>query len=182
MSTWRNIANDKEKYQAYLCSREWGVLKEQVRERASNKCERCLMFPMNAVHHLTYVRKYNEALEDLQAICTSCHEFTHGKSDVDPCTFTMGLEVWPGNPKREGTSCICCPICGSDDVHLGRYSCDTSKYWWSGPLHIFSCRCELEHEFELCLVAHEGNMLAYTRNHRRSEPLDISSLGNEKGV
>lgn len=81
---WENIENDKEKYSAYLCSREWAVLREKVRERAGNKCERCKVLPMDACHHLTYERKYDERLEDLQAICTPCHEFTHGKSEADP--------------------------------------------------------------------------------------------------
>ena len=81
---WQDIEDDKEKYQAYLASREWCEKREAVRERAGNKCERCCLLPMDACHHLTYARKYNERLEDLQAICTPCHEFTHGKSDFDP--------------------------------------------------------------------------------------------------
>lgn len=81
---WKQIADDKEKYQAYLCSREWAERREAVRERSSNRCERCRVLPMDACHHLTYERKYNEHLEDLQAICNPCHAFTHGKSDVDP--------------------------------------------------------------------------------------------------
>jgi 5-methylcytosine-specific restriction endonuclease McrA len=68
LTDWRTIADDKEKYQAYLCSREWAEKREAVRKRAGGKCERCSTLPMDAVHHLTYVRKYNEDLEDLQAI------------------------------------------------------------------------------------------------------------------
>lgn len=81
---WQDIENEKEKYAAYLCSREWCEKREAVRERAKDKCERCHVLPMNACHHLTYKRKYNEQLEDLQAICTQCHEFTHGKIAFDP--------------------------------------------------------------------------------------------------
>ena len=81
---WQDIQNDKEKYQAYLCSREWGVLKEAVRERSGGTCERCRTLPQDATHHLTYERKYAESIDDLQAICTPCHEFTHGKSGIDP--------------------------------------------------------------------------------------------------
>lgn len=83
-SDWRSITNDKEKYAAYLCSREWCEKREAVRERAGGKCERCGVLPMDACHHLTYERKYAERLEDLQAICNPCHEFTHGKIDIDP--------------------------------------------------------------------------------------------------
>ena len=76
--------NDREKYQSYLCSREWSVLKEAVHERAKGICERCTLFPIAAVHHLTYERKYCERLEDLAGWCEHCHDFTHGKSDFDP--------------------------------------------------------------------------------------------------
>lgn len=81
---WRSIENDREKYAAYLCSREWAEKREAVRERADGKCERCKVLPMEACHHLTYARKYEEELSDLQAICNPCHEFTHGKDDFDP--------------------------------------------------------------------------------------------------
>lgn len=83
-SDWKTISNDKEKYAAYLCSREWAVKREEVRDRAHGKCERCQVLPMDACHHLTYKRKFEERIEDLQAICTPCHEFTHGKDDFDP--------------------------------------------------------------------------------------------------
>jgi len=81
---WREIVNDREKYAAYLCSREWAEKREAVRERAGNRCERCRVLPMDACHHLTYERKYNERLEDLAAVCEMCHGFTHGKSEFDP--------------------------------------------------------------------------------------------------
>jgi hypothetical protein len=81
------LENDKEKYQAYLCSREWSEKREKVRKRAGGNCERCRVFPMDACHHLTYERKYNELLEDLQASCDFCHQFTHGKSDFDPLVY-----------------------------------------------------------------------------------------------
>jgi hypothetical protein len=83
---WQSIEDDREKYAAYLCSREWAVKREAVRERSGGKCERCHVLPMDHVHHLTYERKYREELEDLQASCKPCHEFTHGKSDFDPCS------------------------------------------------------------------------------------------------
>jgi hypothetical protein len=85
--SWQAIASDKEKYQAYLCSREWGLLRESVRKRSGGKCERCLVNDMDHVHHLTYERKYEERLNDLQALCRACHEFTHGRSHRDPAAL-----------------------------------------------------------------------------------------------
>ena len=84
LADWRVIDDDREKYAAYLCSRDWAVLKEAVHKRAGERCERCRVFSISAVHHLTYERKYQEELMDLAGWCKSCHDFTHGKSDFDP--------------------------------------------------------------------------------------------------
>lgn len=100
LGDWRSIRDDREKYQAYLCSREWAEKREAVRRRAEGVCERCRALPMSAVHHLTYARKYNEPLEDLQAICQQCHDFTHGKDDFDPARWTSILEWLVSCKKR----------------------------------------------------------------------------------
>jgi len=81
---WREVKDEKEKYQYYLCSREWAVLKEGVHKRAEGVCERCGQYPIDAVHHLTYARKYAEELDDLAGWCKHCHEYTHGKALWDP--------------------------------------------------------------------------------------------------
>lgn len=81
---WRELTDEKEKYNAYLCSREWGVLREAVRDRCGGFCERCNRNPMQQVHHQTYIRKYHEELEDLVAVCIGCHEFEHGKRNENP--------------------------------------------------------------------------------------------------
>jgi hypothetical protein len=91
---WQSIENDREKYAAYLCSREWAVLKEAVHKRAGGKCERCRFFDINAVHHLTYERKYAETLDDLEGHCEHCHAFTHGKSDWDPVGSPTALVTY----------------------------------------------------------------------------------------
>lgn len=92
---WKSITKDtKEKYNLYLCSREWSVLKEAVRKRSGGVCERCNRNPMEACHHLTYANKYAEELDDLQAICKPCHEFTHGKSEVDPASRESSFEEY----------------------------------------------------------------------------------------
>lgn len=75
-------------YQTYLASREWSLLREQVRQRSGNVCEHCFSAPQQAVHHLTYERIGNEDLHDLMAICNACHEFLSGKSSVNPLMET----------------------------------------------------------------------------------------------
>lgn len=97
VADWRNIADDREKYAAYLCSREWSVKKEAVKQRCGGICERCKALPVDHVHHLTYARKYHEELEDLQGRCKPCHEFEHGKDDFDPKRFDYLLR-WLGTP------------------------------------------------------------------------------------
>lgn len=88
---WRNIADEKEKYQAYLCSPEWGRLRAAVHERAGGVCERCKIWPIDAVHHVTYARKFREELEDLAGECKWCHEFTHGKGKWDPAACDKNI-------------------------------------------------------------------------------------------
>jgi hypothetical protein len=82
---WRERGiSHREKRSRYFCSREWGVLKESVRERCGNTCERCKARPMYAVHHLTYERMFCEDLADLLGVCDACHEYLHGKRGTDP--------------------------------------------------------------------------------------------------
>jgi nucleoside 2-deoxyribosyltransferase len=91
---WQDITDDREKYAAYLCSREWSALKEQVRSRSGGICERCTVHYMDHVHHLTYKRKYAEQLDDLQACCKQCHEFIHAKSQNDPARDRPAVLPW----------------------------------------------------------------------------------------
>jgi len=81
---WKTMPDGPEKYQAYLCSPEWGRLRAIVTKRSGGKCERCKVNDAAAVHHLTYQRKYQELPEDLIHYCQGCHDYTHGKSTVDP--------------------------------------------------------------------------------------------------
>jgi len=91
---WQDMTEGKEKYAAYLCSREWSVLKEAVKHRSQGVCERCTVNPMDHVHHLTYKREYSESLDDLQACCKQCHEFIHAKSDRDPALDRPAVLPW----------------------------------------------------------------------------------------
>lgn len=97
---WKRMPEGKEKYSAYLCSRDWAVLKEAVADRSGGICERCTVNPMDHVHHLTYARKYAERLEDLQACCKQCHEFIHAKSDSDPAAHRPFVLPWCKTPVK----------------------------------------------------------------------------------
>ena len=78
-----------ERRQAYYCGREWGLKREAVHRRADSICERCRKNPGAAVHHKTYANLYREPLTDLILLCEECHDFTHGRSDVDPAKQKM---------------------------------------------------------------------------------------------
>ena len=84
-----------ERWGRYMASREWGLLKRAVKDRADGVCERCRDAAVENVHHLTYVRKYQERLEDLLGLCRPCHEYLHGKSDLDPCASAEMFVPWP---------------------------------------------------------------------------------------
>lgn len=71
-------------YQTYLASREWSLLREQVRQRSGDRCEHCVYAKQQAVHHLTYARIGKELLADLMAVCNDCHEFLSGKRAYNP--------------------------------------------------------------------------------------------------
>jgi len=80
-------------YQRYLASREWAVRKRAVRERAQGCCERCLLLPLAATHHLTYEHVGAEPLEDLQGVCKPCHAFESGLADFDPAEWARLVMV-----------------------------------------------------------------------------------------
>src|SRR5262249_12664569 len=87
---WRLLTGSEKRY-AYLASREWGLLREAIKERSGGICERCHKNWGTAVHHLTYARLYCERLEDLIHLCDECHDFHHGRSNFDPAAPTPTL-------------------------------------------------------------------------------------------
>ena len=75
---------DKSEYHQYLASREWALIKEQLRKRSRGRCERCWEGKYESTHHITYERTGHELLTDLLAVCNDCHKFLSGKSNTDP--------------------------------------------------------------------------------------------------
>lgn len=71
-------------YQRYLASREWALIKEQVRERCEGWCEHCYAAPYQDTHHLTYERIGRERVEDLMGVCRPCHAWLSGKAERNP--------------------------------------------------------------------------------------------------
>lgn len=69
-------------YSVYLASQEWRWKRDEVLARAGGLCEvdGCGL-KAEQVHHTTYERVGNEDLEDLLALCSSCHEQIHALLD-----------------------------------------------------------------------------------------------------
>lgn len=51
----------------------WLLIRKQVLERDCHQCTECGSAEDLHVHHLTYENEGNEKLEDLVALCSSCH-------------------------------------------------------------------------------------------------------------
>lgn len=168
-SDWKNCADGPEKYQLYLASREWGLLREKVIERAGGQCERCILNPIYSIHHLTYARKYQEAIEDLQGLCDRCHAFTHGKSNEDPIDDIYALQL-KTNSVLSALVAVICPICKGHATTVGD--------WRSQPLNghpafrlTVNCTSlpDCTHQFDIAFIDH-GCLTAITTTNFRIVP------------
>jgi len=72
-AAWRS------RYNNYLLSWEWRSKREGILRRDRFICRVCSRNRAVQVHHLTYVRVFNENDADLISICKSCHDNQHGK-------------------------------------------------------------------------------------------------------
>jgi len=57
----------------YLRSEHWQEVRKRKLKQAGYACEICHKKTKLDIHHLTYIRLGNERLDDLQALCRSCH-------------------------------------------------------------------------------------------------------------
>jgi len=81
---WETVPDGKEKYLAYLSSRDRALLEEEVRSRSGGLCERCLGHPSTQVRLMTYAALYRATPEDLLHLCVPCDEFLCGQRRRDP--------------------------------------------------------------------------------------------------
>lgn len=66
-------------YQDYIKSEAWKLLAKKKRQEAGNKCQLCNASGKLSVHHRTYENVFNESMDDLIALCGSCHAKFHDK-------------------------------------------------------------------------------------------------------
>ncbi len=73
-------------YRAYQQSSVWAEKRKQILSRANGRCEGCGVIVVSNslldIHHLNYYRVGgNEKMDDLKALCTSCHKKADRKRD-----------------------------------------------------------------------------------------------------
>lgn len=75
-------------YREYLKTDWWRQVRLEVIRAAGKRCQRCSATGVTLdVHHLTYVRRGAERLEDLQALCRPCHDILQAFPGSDPREF-----------------------------------------------------------------------------------------------
>ncbi len=84
MIDWKQMPHGRERYHAYLASREWAKLKVKIRKRSAGMCEACYVAAATETHHQTYIRLYREHLDDLRHVCHECHLYLSAASDFNP--------------------------------------------------------------------------------------------------
>lgn len=71
--------SDNEEYAAYLRSPQWKARRLELFAARGAQCEICRSKKLLHLHHLTYVRLYDELDSDLAILCDECHAAVHGK-------------------------------------------------------------------------------------------------------
>ena len=69
---------ENNKYHSYLASEEWQELREDVLDRARNRCELCNR-DAEHIHHIKYPKYFkDDNINNLLAVCNICHRKLHG--------------------------------------------------------------------------------------------------------
>ena len=92
MSTKRSALNRLTAYAWYLGSAFWRERREHILQRANYTCERCGRQPAAEVHHLTYVRVFQELPADLVALCKQCHAEIHWRQPANDNELQLSFD------------------------------------------------------------------------------------------
>jgi hypothetical protein len=84
----------------YLHSDHWSELRSARLFVAGFQCEKCQKTGMLDVHHLRYRSIFNVTVDDLQALCRSCHNAEHeGKKDIRRYSKKAKPQKTPKKPR-----------------------------------------------------------------------------------
>jgi hypothetical protein len=78
----RGQLSESPEYRAYLDSPQWRAKRERILTTRGRRCEVCRFHERLSLHHLTYVRLYDELDSDLLVVCESCHAALHQRWNV----------------------------------------------------------------------------------------------------
>lgn len=111
------------KYKDYLKSPEWMDLRNAAYKRANNKCEFCGN-PAVAVHHVKYPKNYSQdTLENLVAVCKSCHDKSHGiRTDERLYMFWEVIKILTEESNHELDACF-------ETVSINEYAEDGKRMY-----------------------------------------------------
>jgi hypothetical protein len=100
MFTKRSALNRHTAYAWYLGSAFWRERRDFILHRAGHTCEKCGKRRATEVHHLTYLRVFQELPSDLVALCKPCHTEIHWRQPANDnqLQFSFGF---PEEPDEE---------------------------------------------------------------------------------
>ena len=99
MSIKRPALNRHTAYSWYLGSAFWRERREHILQRANHTCEKCGGRPATEVHHLTYLRVFNEFPSDLLALCRQCHAEIHWRQPANDNQIQFSFD-FPEKPEE----------------------------------------------------------------------------------
>lgn len=85
--------NRTSSYQWYLGSAFWRERREWIMKRAEGICEKCKKRRATEVHHLNYLRVFNELPTDLVALCRQCHSEIHWMTPANDNQLELDLDL-----------------------------------------------------------------------------------------
>jgi protein-arginine kinase activator protein McsA len=62
-------------------------------ERANYVCQRCHKNQATEVHHLTYMRVFNELATDLLPVCSTCHRNIHHRKPANDNQLSLAFPM-----------------------------------------------------------------------------------------
>jgi len=95
------MTTNKTAYAWYLASPSWHERRQWILKRATYICEKCRKRPATQVHHLTYVRVFNELPTDLVALCKQCHNEIHWRQPANDNQLQLSFDFSTALPEDE---------------------------------------------------------------------------------